>query len=126
MQILISFILALAPAHAEMAVSECAFEDNTAVTIVLDRMEDRRDLAASTLIWMGEEIPSMPAGCVYQDVPGQRGFRCAHQKGDTRFDVYPRFNAVGGPGDTMKVSKAYVMIWENGRSPRSVKSTSCL
>jgi hypothetical protein len=80
----------------------------------------------SVLVLNGDEIPAMREQCVYQNVPGQRSFMCAHHVpgSATRYDVYPRFEKANGHfNGTLK--KVQIIRWTSGGAPATFESEDC-
>jgi hypothetical protein len=75
-------------------------------------------LVTSELLVDGEDVPSVTATCFYQDVPGQRGFRCTHRTSSVSFDLYPRFQE----GVLVKLN---LVKWDSRESVKSFATDDC-
>lgn len=99
-------------------------ELNATLTFSMDRNENVPDVVKSVLEIDGEKIPAVAEKCFFRNVPGQRGFFCAHRQGETRYDVYPRFTLLNDPAFDGKVKRAGVIL-PSAENPTSYSTVDC-
>lgn len=84
-----------APAFAGTTLTTCQLPElSGSVEVTFDPTPSQQSpygVATSKLVVGDTEIPMVRSACWYKNVPGQRGYLCAHQDDTTRYDVQPRF-----------------------------------
>jgi hypothetical protein len=125
MKYLLLFLLS-APAFAANSVTTCNLPDSFPGSVDVtyaDNLDDMGHNEVTThLVLNGQEIPMIRSTCRYQDVPGRRGYLCAHQDGAIRYDVYPRFGKNDDGTYDGVANKVGVIRWDENDNPTLIET----
>lgn len=124
---LFAFMFAV-PALAAPVVTTCQLPEAFAsveVSFTLPDEANKFGVATSKLLLNGVEIPMIRTSCFYKNIPGERGFFCAHQNETGRFDIYPRLARNEDGSLSGAVSKVLLVTWSEEGNPTSFVSEDC-
>jgi hypothetical protein len=116
------------PAFAAPVVTTCQLPEASAsveVSFTLPDEANKFGVATSKLVLNEQEVPMIRTSCFYKNVPGQRGFLCAHQNETGRFDVYPRLAKNEDGSLSGAVAKVLLVTWSEDGVPTSFVTEDC-
>jgi hypothetical protein len=127
------FVIALAlvlsaPAFAAPTVTTCQLPElsgSVEVSFTAPDEANKFGVTTTKLVLSDAEIPMVRTSCFYKNIPGERGFLCAHEDSTTRYDIYPRFAKDEAGMNTGVVAKVIAVKWSAEGKPTSFTSEDC-
>jgi hypothetical protein len=117
-----------APAFAAPTVTTCQLPElSGSVEVTFNAADEVNKFGVTTtkLVLNDAEIPMVRTSCFYKNIPGERGFLCAHEDATTRYDIYPRFAKNEDGTNSGSVVKVLAVKWSAEGKPFSSTSEDC-
>ena len=128
MKFVIALALLSAPAIAAPIVTTCQlpeFSGSVEVSFTAADEVNKFGVTTTKLVLNDAEIPMVRTSCFYKNIPGERGFLCAHEDATTRYDIYPRFAKNEDGTNSGVVSKLLAVKWSAEGRPTSITTEDC-
>jgi hypothetical protein len=116
------------PAFAAPTVTTCQlpeFSGSAEVSFTAPDEVNKFGVTTTKLVLSDVEIPMIRTSCFYKNVPGQRGFLCAHEDATTRYDLYPNFAKNEDGTNSGIVTKLLATKWSAEGKPTSIITEDC-